>query len=150
MKAKHQRLLWVMFSILVMAGAATMMLSAMRDTLIFFYTPSQLNEKRTHPEFDAKRPLRIGGLVKASSVHNLETGGIRFTITDLTQEIDVTYRGLLPSLFREGQGVVAQGTLNADGALDAQSILAKHDETYMPREVMEQLKASGKWKGGAP
>lgn len=148
MKAKHSRLLFLLGSVVVMALAVTAILYSFRDNMVFFYTPSQLTAKRSDPAFDATRTLRIGGLVKAGSVTNLPGGGLRFTITDLTDELTVTYRGMVPSLFREGQGIVAQGVLTAEGGMTASTILAKHDETYMPREVVEALKASGRWQEG--
>ena len=129
MKAKHKRLWFILGSLVVMALAVTAILYSFRDNIVYFYTPSQLAEKKNTPEFDAARALRIGGLVKTASIQNIEGGGIRFTITDLTAEIPVTYRGMVPSLFREGQGVVAHGTLEADGSLKAETSLAKHDET---------------------
>lgn len=148
MKAKHSRLMFVLGSLIVMGLSAALMLSALSDTIIYFYTPSQLIAKQATPEFDASRDLRIGGLVKKGSVKNLRDGGIAFTITDLAHEVKVTYHGLVPSLFRDGQGVVAQGSLNKAGALEAQTILAKHDEGYMPRAVKDALKASGRWREG--
>jgi cytochrome c-type biogenesis protein CcmE len=146
MKPKHRRLLFVLGCLAVMGLGATIILSSLRDTMIFFYTPTQLDEKKTTADFNPNQPLRIGGLVKKGSVHNLKGGGIRFTITDLSADIDVIYRGLVPSLFRDGQGVVAQGVLQADGTMLAETILAKHDENYMPREVMDALKKSGRWQ----
>ena len=149
MKAKHKRLLFILGSLLVMALAATAILYSFRDNLVFFYTPSQLAIKQAEPNFKAGHSLRIGGLVKAGSITNLPEGGIHFTITDLSADLPVTYRGLVPSLFREGQGVVAQGSLTEDGkAMKAETILAKHDEKYMPRDVVDALKASGQWKEG--
>lgn len=131
-----------------MAAGAGIILSSLSDTMIFFYTPTQLVEKQKTPEFNASATLRIGGLVKKGSVKNIPEGGIHFIVTDLSHELPVTYHGLVPSLFRDGQGVVAQGTLNEHGEMDAQTILAKHDETYMPRQVVDQLKASGRWNEG--
>lgn len=148
MKARHSRLLLIIGSLALMALAATLVLRALNDTMIFFYTPSQLVEKKAQAGFRAGNSLRIGGLVKQGSITNLAQGGIRFTITDLSHDIPVTYRGLVPSLFRDNQGVVAQGRLTPEGVLAAQTILAKHDETYMPRAVVEQLKASGRWQDG--
>ncbi|MFM9890008.1 MAG: cytochrome c maturation protein CcmE [Rickettsiales bacterium] len=147
MKPKHARLRFVLGSVVIMALAVALMLRSFNDSLVFFYTPTQLQQKRTDSGFDANRELRIGGLVMAGSVKNEPDGGITFTVTDLSHSLHVRYRGLLPSLFREGQGVVADGTLDGD-TLNARVILAKHDETYLPREVVEQLKASGRWKGG--
>ncbi len=148
MKPKNQRLVFIVSSILVMGFAAALILSSLHDTMIFFYTPTQLAEKKHDPAFHPERALRIGGLVKKGSVINLQKGGIHFTVTDLTAQIPVTYHGLVPSLFRDGQGVVAQGHLDADGTLQADTILAKHDETYMPKQVVDALKASGRWKEG--
>ncbi|MDX2094857.1 MAG: cytochrome c maturation protein CcmE [Alphaproteobacteria bacterium] len=148
MKAKHSRLLFILGSLALMALAATVVFRALGDTMIFFYTPTQLAEKQKAADFHAKNSLRIGGLVKKGSITNLAQGGIRFTITDLSHDIPVTYHGLVPSLFRDNQGVVAQGRLTPEGVLTAQTILAKHDETYMPRAVVEQLKASGRWQDG--
>lgn len=151
MKPKHRRMIFILGSLCVMAAAAAVILYSFRDNMVFFYTPTQLIEKQAMPDFKATRVLRIGGLVKNGTTTNLPEGGIRFVVTDMTNDITVTYRGLVPSLFRDGQGVVAQGTLTADGSMNAETILAKHDETYMPREVVDALKASGQWKAsGAP
>jgi len=149
MKAKHTRLLFIVASLVCMGLAATLVFRALGDTMIFFYTPSQLVQKSSSDAPPPGRSLRIGGLVKKGSITNLSSGGIRFNVTDLSHEISVRYNGLVPSLFRDGQGVVAQGTMDSDGLFQAQTILAKHDETYMPRAVVEQLKASGRWNDGA-
>ncbi|MFN7401947.1 MAG: cytochrome c maturation protein CcmE, partial [Alphaproteobacteria bacterium] len=116
------------------------------EHLIFFYTPAQLALKQKDPQFDSSRPMRLGGLVKSGSVISQKDGGIRFKVTDLEHEITVEYRGLLPTLFREGQGVVATGILKDDRIFYAREILAKHDENYMPKEVAEALRKSGRWK----
>ncbi len=145
MKPKHQRLIFVILSIAIMAGAASVILSTFKDNLVFFFTPSQLLEKAMNSDFDTAREARLGGLVEAGSVKELDEGGIRFSVTDGTKTIAVEYRGLLPTLFREGQGVVAIGTLR-DGQFMAREILAKHDENYMPKEVADALKESGHWK----
>ena len=149
MSPKRQRMRFVLGSIVVMALAATAMVYSFRDDMVFFYTPSQFHAKQSQGLLGGSHDVRIGGLVKNHSVVNLKTGGIAFTITDLTAEMKVTYHGLLPMLFREGQGVVAQGVVDGKGTLEAETILAKHDENYMPREVVAALKKSGKWKGGA-
>ena len=133
----------------MMALAASVILYSFRDNMVFFYTPTQLAEKKSQPDFVATRALRIGGLVKKGSIKNQAGGGIHFVITDMTKEIAISYNGLVPSLFREGQGVIAQGTLTEDGSLNANNILAKHDETYMPREVVDELKKSGRWQENA-
>lgn len=148
MKPKYARLRFLLLSMLVMAGAATAILYSFRDNLVFFYTPSQLVEKQSRGEVNRSQAVRIGGLVKAGSVKNIAGGGLAFIITDLNHDVPVTYRGLVPSLFREGQGIVAQGILGADGQMTAATILAKHDENYMPREVVDALKASGRWQNG--
>lgn len=146
MKPKHQRLVFVVGSLVVMALAATAIFTALQENMVYFYTPAQWVEKKTQPGFDTTQTIRIGGLVKTGSIRNRPDRGLRFIITDMNKEIPVTYQGLVPTLFRDGQGVVAQGTIGADGMMQAQSILAKHDENYMPREVVEALKASGQWK----
>lgn len=140
---RRKRLALALGALLALGGATALVLTAFQDSLVFFYSPSELAAKPPAPD----RRVRIGGLVEPGS---LEKNGqdVRFRITDLTQSIAVTYRGLLPDLFREGQGVVAQGTLADDGGFRANEVLAKHDETYMPPEVAEALKKSGRWKEG--
>lgn len=113
-----------------------------KDNLVFFFTPSELYERKINPE----KLMRIGGLVENGSVVR-ENNKILFTITDLKKSIPVEYHGMLPDLFREGQGVVAEGYYR-DGMLAACEVLAKHDEKYMPPEVMKALKKSGRWKEG--
>lgn len=147
MKQKHKRLAMIVGSLAVMGLATTIILSSLKDTMIFFYTPTQLHDKLREEGFDASKPMRIGGLVKKGSVSNLKEGGISFIVTDLKQEMPVAYYGLVPSLFHDGQGVVAQGHL-LGATLEADTILAKHDATYMPRQVVDALKASGRWEGG--
>jgi cytochrome c-type biogenesis protein CcmE len=125
--------------LLVAAGLA---LSALEDNIVFFRSPSELVENPATPG----QVLRVGGLVKQGSVdrEGLET---EFLVTDLAQEVKVYYSGMLPDLFREGQGVVAEGRFNERGLFVADTVLAKHDETYMPPEVADALKKSGKWTG---
>lgn len=146
MKPKHKRLIMVVFGLTVMAAAATAILYSFRDNMVFFYTPTQYEEKQHAADFNPRKTIRLGGLVKKNSVKNLEGGGIRFIVTDLSHEMPVTYHGLVPSLFRDGQGVVVQGMVSEDGEMLAESLLAKHDEKYMPREVVDALKASGQWQ----
>ncbi len=146
MKPKHQRLVVVVLAVVTMAVAATLLLRTFGEHLIFFYTPEQLALKQQDPAFDLSRAMRLGGLVKTGSVITQKDGEIRFVVTDLQRELTVEYRGLLPSLFREGQGVVATGVLRNDGVFYAREILAKHDENYMPKEVADALKKSGQWK----
>jgi cytochrome c-type biogenesis protein CcmE len=140
---RRKRLALAVGALLALGGATALVLTAFQDSLVFFYSPSELAAKPPAPD----RRVRIGGLVEPGS---LEKNGqdIRFRITDTTRSVPVTYRGLLPDLFREGQGVVVQGTLVADGSFRANEVLAKHDETYMPPEVADALKKSGRWKEG--
>ncbi|MBN8543428.1 MAG: cytochrome c maturation protein CcmE [Alphaproteobacteria bacterium] len=145
MKPKHQRMIFLAVSIAIMVAASSVILYTFRENLVFFFTPTQLYAKIGEGRFNPKQEMRLGGLVKAGSIIEREDGSIRFTVTDLTREIDVEYRGLLPALFREGQGVVALGTLQGSHVV-AREILAKHDENYMPKEVADALKQSGQWK----
>lgn len=144
MKPKHTRLVVVLVSLLVMAAAAALLLKSFQDNLIFFYTPTQWQEKTSEAGFDVSREMRVGGIVKVGSLKHVNSE-MRFIVTDLTTEMPVTYRGMVPNLFREGQGVVAQGHFE-NGTLRAKTILAKHDENYMPKEVVDALKKSGRWQ----
>ena len=143
MKPKRKRLWLLVASLCVLGAAVALVLSALSDNLVFFYSPTQVAEKHPGPE----RRLRIGGLVEQGSVKK-DGQEVRFTVTDLQKTVPVVYRGLLPDLFREGQGVIAEGTLGADGVFTAREVLAKHDEKYMPPEVARALKESGRWKEG--
>lgn len=144
MTRKQRRLYFVLLGLLALGGATALVLTAMSDTLVYFYTPSQMAGKSIGPG----RRLRIGGLVEQGSVVRKEST-VTFTITDLTATLPVTYTGVLPDLFREGQGVVAEGRLERDGLFHASEVLAKHDEKYMPKEVADELKKSGRWQEGA-
>lgn len=143
MKRKHRRLLVVAVSLGLLGSAAALVLNAVEDSLVFFYTPSDLVERPAPPG----NLFRLGGLVKEGSVRT-EGATTHFIVTDLNRTIPASYTGVLPDLFREGQGVVAEGTLGADGRFTASEVLAKHDETYMPKEVAEALRASGQWREG--
>ena len=140
MTPKAKRLLVIFASGVILASAAMLASFALRDNIVFFVTPSQMNE--TH--FSAKR-LRVGGLVAQDSVA-IDGTITRFTITDETADLRVSYDGALPDLFREGQGIVAEGAIK-DKMLIADSVLAKHDENYLPREVKESLEEQGVWQG---
>jgi cytochrome c-type biogenesis protein CcmE len=143
MTRKRRRLYILLLFMLGLGTATALTLTAFRDNLVFFYSPSEIVEKNAPRE----RNLRIGGLVETGSVER--TAGsteVRFKVTDLQTAITVVYNGALPDLFREGQGVVAQGQLGADGMFHAREVLAKHDENYMPPEVAEALKKSGRWQ----
>ena len=141
MTPKRKRLWLLLGSLAVLGAAATLVLTALNDNIVFFYSPTQLAEKKPAPG----QRLRIGGLVAQGSVKK-EGQEVRFVVTDLQKTVAVVYRGLLPDLFREGQGVIAEGMLGADGVFAAREVLAKHDENYMPPEVAKALKESGRWK----
>jgi cytochrome c-type biogenesis protein CcmE len=141
MTRKQRRLYFVFLGMLALGAAAALVLTAMNDTLVYFYTPSDLRTKHVSPD----RRLRIGGLVEQGSVVR-QGDAVRFVVTDLTATLPVTYRGVLPDLFREGQGVVAEGKMDGEGLFHASEVLAKHDENYMPKEVADALKKSGQWQ----
>lgn len=141
MKPKHRRLFIVMLALVVLGAAAALVLNAFEENLVFFYSPSDLAAKPV-PE---GRAIRVGGLVQEGSVQ--KTGlDVTFGITDGARTVTASYHGVLPDLFREGQGVVTRGILQPDGSFKAEEVLAKHDENYMPPEVVEALKKSGEWK----
>ena len=145
MKRKHKRLSFVALGIIILAIAASLILFAFKDNIVFFLSPTEITNKLQKNEINPDQRLRIGGLVKKGSVTK---GALnRFKVTDLNKSIVVEFKGLLPDLFREGQGIVAEGKYN-NGVFTASEVLAKHDETYMPPEVAEALKKSGKWKPG--
>ena len=139
---KQRRLVLIGTGLGVLAVAAALMLNAFRDSIVFFNSPSDVTEKHVAPG----TRIRLGGLVKDGSIVRSNDLRVRFAVTDGTTEIPVAYQGVLPDLFREGQGVIAEGTLDGTGMFDADTILAKHDETYMPKEVADALKKSGHWK----
>ena len=126
----------------VLAFAVALVLSALNESIIFFNSPTELVEKQIKPG----TRMRIGGLVKEGSISRGEGLAVRFDVTDGKRSIPVAYQGLLPDLFREGQGVVAEGALDSGGIFRADSVLAKHDETYMPKDVADALKKQGHWK----
>jgi cytochrome c-type biogenesis protein CcmE len=128
----------------ILGVAAGLVLYALSDTITFFYTPSDVVAKSVEPG----TRMRLGGLVADGSVIRGQGKEVGFTVTDTDQEIVVSYVGILPDLFREGQGVIAEGILQPGGKFKADTVLAKHDENYMPREVADALKAKGVWKDG--
>lgn len=144
MTRKGRRLVLIGLAGVVLAVSAALVLGALRDTIVFFNGPSEIAEKGLEPG----TRIRLGGLVAEGSVRR-NGSDVQFAVTDGGHTIEVAYAGLLPDLFREGQGVVADGTLAADGTFRADTVLARHDETYMPREVADSLKAQGHWKEGA-
>jgi cytochrome c-type biogenesis protein CcmE len=146
MTRKQQRLGLLALGMAALAGATTLVLVAFNDNLVFFYSPTELKTKTVAED----RRMRIGGLVEAQSLFRVGDGrSVSFRITDGKNDVAVVYQGLLPDLFREGQGAVAEGKLRADGVFVASSVLAKHDENYMPREVVDALKKSGHWLEGS-
>ena len=143
MTRKRRRLYMVLGGMALLSVAAALVLTALDENLSYFYDPSNIAEA------PPGRAIRLGGLVEEDSVARQADGmTVTFRITDRANSIPVTYKGLLPDLFREGQGVITEGTLDPGGVFVAREILAKHDETYMPREVADALKKSGQWKGG--
>jgi len=143
MTRKRKRLYAVLGGLAMLGVAAALVLTALRDNLVFFYSPSDLATKT----LAANQRIRIGGLIEVGSVAKSADGHTtRFTVTDTKASVPVSYTGVLPDLFREGQGVVAEGRLQPDGVFQASEVLAKHDEKYMPREVADALKKSGYWK----
>ncbi len=143
---KQQRTALILGGLAALGVAAGLVLFALRDSIVFFYTPSEVVEKNIRPGVR----FRLGGLVEKGSVVKGQGNDVRFTVTDTTKPISVIYTGILPDLFRDGQGVVAEGKLNAGGVFEADTVLAKHDENYMPKEVADALKAKGVWKEGEP
>lgn len=141
MQPKQRRLWYLVLISLFLGGATLVVLTTLNDHLLFFMMPTEALLKKP------TTPIRLGGLVEEGSLHrNGEDLGITFRVTDGAQSILVHYRGIVPDLFREGQGVVAEGILSKEGVFQATHLLAKHDEKYMPRDVADALKASGQWR----
>jgi cytochrome c-type biogenesis protein CcmE len=147
MNARKRRRLYFVLALLAGGGAAAALaLAALKDNVLYFYSPTDIRTKHVSPGV----VFRIGGLVEQHSVNKGSGAELRFVVTDGKSQIPVVYRGDVPSLFREGQGVVAAGKLNDAGTFEASQVLAKHDEKYMPPEVVDALKRSGRWKDGTP
>jgi cytochrome c-type biogenesis protein CcmE len=144
MTRKQNRLAIILASLAILSIAAGLVLYAIRDTIVFFYTPSEITEKAVRPG----TRLRLGGLVEKGSITKLSGTTTRFVVTDTVAALKVNYTGQLPDLFREGQGVVAEGAVDADGVFVADTVLAKHDENYMPKDVADKLKEKGVWQEG--
>ena len=141
MKPRHKKLMWVVGGLALIGIAVTLVLNAFQSNLVFFFTPTQIAKK----EAPIDRSFRIGGLVQAGSLKRKTDGlTVDFIVTDLTNHIPVTYQGILPDLFKEGKGVVAQGKLSANGRFVADQVLAKHDENYMPPEAAKALEDAQK------
>ena len=136
MKARHRRFAWIGGGVALLGVAAALVLNAFQSNLVFFFTPSQVAAK----EAPQGRTFRVGGLVEDRSLQRDKDGlTVRFNVTDTAQTIPVVYTGILPDLFKEGKGVVAQGKLGTDGVFHAEQVLAKHDENYMPPEAADAL-----------
>ena len=142
MTRKQRRLILIGGSLGVLGIAAALVLNALSDSIVFFNSPTDVVEKH----IAAGSRIRIGGLVKPGSLQRGDNLRVRFDVTDGKSDVGVTYQGIVPDLFREGQGVVAEGTLEPGGTLVADTVLAKHDERYMPREVVDALKKTGRWE----
>lgn len=144
MTPKRRRLSIVIIGLVMLGTAAALVLTAFEDNLVFFFSPTDLKSKTVA----AEQRIRVGGLVEEGSVTKSDDGlVVNFRVTDLDNVLPVTFKGVLPDLFREGQGIIAEGRL-VRGTFNASEVLAKHDENYMPKEVADALKKSGKWKGG--
>lgn len=143
MTRRQRRIVLIGTALAVLSLAAALALSALRDSIVFFVSPTELAQKPVPPE----TRLRIGGIVKEGSVVR-EGLSARFAVTDGRTDLPVVYRGVLPDLFREQQGIVAEGRLGLGGTFEADTVLAKHDERYMPKEVADALKKQGRWREG--
>lgn len=145
---KQQRLALVVLALVLVGGATGLVLAALNDKVAFFVTPTDLAQR----QLAAGKQFRLGGLVVDGSIRREADGTVWFAITDKAKDVRVAYKGLLPDLFRDGQGVVTQGVLREDGVFQASEVLAKHDENYMPKEVADALKQAGYWneQAGGP
>jgi len=142
MTRKQRRFAMIAGGVGVLAVAVLLVLFAMKDSIVFFNSPTDVMEQRIAPG----ARIRLGGLVAPGSVTRGDALAVRFEVTDGNRAIPVTYQGILPDLFREGQGIVAEGALDGAGVFKADNVLAKHDETYMPKDVADALKKQGHWK----
>jgi cytochrome c-type biogenesis protein CcmE len=145
MTRKQRRLILIGSSLGVLGIAAALVLSALKDSIVFFNSPTDIAEK--HLAVGTR--IRVGGLVKPGSLQRGDNLQVRFEVTDGKSDIPVRYQGIVPDLFREGQGVVAEGKIETDGNFVADTVLAKHDERYMPKEVVDALKKTGRWQESA-
>jgi cytochrome c-type biogenesis protein CcmE len=141
MKPKHKRLTFVVIAVGLLGAAVALVLVAFEENIVYFFSPTEVLERKPPRE----QRVRMGGLVEEGSVERPGGAQVTFRVTDLANTVPVVYVGLLPDLFREGQGVIVEGYVE-NGVLRAQEVLAKHDENYMPPEVAEALKKSGQWR----
>jgi cytochrome c-type biogenesis protein CcmE len=144
MTRRQRRLTMIGGSLAVLAVAAALVLNALRDSIVFFSTPGMVAEKHIAPG----QRFRLGGMVEAGSLVRGDNLAVSFKVSDGGTTLSVVYKGILPDLFREGQGVVTEGALDHAGVFKADTVLAKHDENYMPKEVADALKKQGRWKEG--
>ncbi len=142
MTRKQRRFSIIAIAVAVLGASIGLVLNALNDSIVFFNSPTDVVENKVQPG----TRIRLGGLVSPGSVVKADNLNVRFQVTDGNHQIQVSYQGILPDLFREGQGVVAEGALDRSGVLKADSVLAKHDERYMPREVADALKKQGHWE----
>jgi cytochrome c-type biogenesis protein CcmE len=142
MTRRQRRLILIGSSLGVLAIAVALVLGSLRDSIVFFNSPTDIADNKTA----VGKRVRLGGMVKMGSLERGDNLQIRFEVTDGNKDIPVSYRGIVPDLFREGQGVITEGHVEPDGTFQAETVLAKHDENYMPREVVEALKKQGHWQ----
>ena len=144
MKARHRRFAWIAAGVALLGVAVALVLNAFQSNLVFFFTPSQVVAK----EAPQGRPFRIGGMVEAGTLVRIPNSlDVKFVVTDTVQRLPVVYNGLLPDLFREGKGVVAQGSVGPDGVFHATEVLAKHDENYMPPAAADAIAKAQRSQG---
>ena len=136
---RKKRIYLICLLFVTIAVSVYLILWALRDNIVFFYSPSEIHQKKIYEEINESSKLRVGGMVKEFSIQQLNDGSINFIITDFNKEMLVMYKGIIPDLFREQQGVIAEGSMNNEGIFIANLILAKHDENYMPPEVQDTL-----------
>ena len=132
----------LVIALLLLGGATALVLTAFEDNLVFFYSPTQVAADEVEPG----QRIRVGGLVEEGSVRQLQDGAVEFSVTDGAESLTIRFAGMLPDLFREGQGIVSQGRIQPGGMFVAEEVLAKHDENYMPAEVQKALEESGYWQ----
>lgn len=144
MTRKRRRMYFILLGLLGLGAGTGLVLTAFQDNIVFFFSPTEVATRHVTPE----QRIRVGGLVEQGSVEK-DGENVSFSVTDMSNTLHIKYHGLLPDLFREGQGVVAEGRMGPDGVFIASEVLAKHDENYMPREVADALKKSGRWQEGS-
>jgi cytochrome c-type biogenesis protein CcmE len=145
MTRKERRIYFILIGLATLSTAVALVMTAFEDNIVYFHSPTDI---ATRTDLQKDRRLRLGGLVKQGSWQK-ESDGLthKFFVTDTAHDIRVAYKGIMPDLFREGQGVVMEGRLQQDGSFRADEVLAKHDENYMPKEVADSLRKAGMWKG---